>query len=599
MAFALGMAAGPPGWLTLAVGSVVTAGVALAWNQGFGSDFQKAMAENYNPGNVYVSKVLQWGSIINDEYSVYLPVVVGKLFLEYRQEETTDAAAWYRVDKTLATYVYVKNGSATSPEITINGVRPDWRPEDQAAQIDRLFGEINSFDPKGELALDPDAAKQGWNPTARCFTGDTAILMADGSEKCIRHVEVGDWVLAFQPGNAVAVHGLKPARVTNVFRNGQERVYRIAGSECGTTAGHSFFDGDDGQERPLWQIIERGGSLIDRDGRRHRAKMRDFGNCSEGGRARAFEAGAVLPEQRPSPADSDLATLDRTEALSLPIVWVEDRGEVEAVYNFEVEGLHTYVAGGWRVHNDSFLARELGSSLGSFIGSTLLDVWGVDNIGARLAVGAVTSSLGAWIGDTLYHGLNDQPISSPVAFFNNFGGSLIASAVNLGGAALGRALLGAIGLQNDPIASNLTSIFGGDVGAAWRRRDRASDRARHRLELPGGQSAVRRQVGQWHDHRRLRRRRGAQVQPGRRRRQLIGGHWQRGCGVHRQLRGVEACVGAVQRGEPAVGGAGLVDRRHDRVDRRQPAGGVAGFIGSALGIQEVGMVTRASASPGR
>jgi YD repeat-containing protein len=34
-------------------------------------------------------------------------------------------------------------------------------------------------------------------------------------------------------------------------------------------------------------------------------------------------------------------------------VWVEDRGEVDTVYNFEVEELHTYVAAGWRVHNDS------------------------------------------------------------------------------------------------------------------------------------------------------------------------------------------------------------------------------------------------------
>ncbi len=88
-------------------------------------------------------------------------------------------------------------------------------------------------------------------------------------------------------------------------------------------------------------------------------------------------------------------------------------------------------------------------------------MWGVDNIAVRLAVGAVTSRAGGWIGESLYHVLNSEEITNPLTLFNNIGGSLITSAVNLGGAALGRALLGAIGLQNDPLANGLASIFGG------------------------------------------------------------------------------------------------------------------------------------------
>ena len=48
-----------------------------------------------------------------------------------------------------------------------------------------------------------------------------------------------------------------------------------------------------------------------------------------------------------------------------------------------------------------------------------------------------------------------------MSLFSNIGGSLITSAVNMGGAALGRALVGAIGLQSDPLANGLASIFGG------------------------------------------------------------------------------------------------------------------------------------------
>lgn len=57
----------------------------------------------------------------------------------------------------------------------------------------------------------------------RCLHGDTNILMADGTTKKIKNIQVGDEVISFNK------HGMsEPKKVTNVFNNGVKKVNRYS-----------------------------------------------------------------------------------------------------------------------------------------------------------------------------------------------------------------------------------------------------------------------------------------------------------------------------------------------------------------------------------
>ena len=236
----------------------------------------------------------------------------------------------------------------------------------------------------------------------RCFVAGTPVLTLDGRELPIEQVQPGSWVMSFDQFKSQGTGELHPARVVRTFSLPGQRIWRLGSAQVGVTPGHAYIDGEDGQDRPLWQIVVRGGSLIDAGGRRQRVKFRNNYIQTDVVRPLNFLRSDASTELDGAVGiRGNLALAIPVSADELPVVWVEDRGETETVYNFEVEGLHTYVAGGWRVHNDSVEANQLGSSLGSFIGGTLLDIWGVDNIAVRLGVGAVTSSLGGWIGESI------------------------------------------------------------------------------------------------------------------------------------------------------------------------------------------------------
>ena len=68
------------------------------------------------------------------------------------------------------------------------------------------------------------------------------------------------------------------------------------------------------------------------------------------------------------------------------------------VYNFTVEGLHTYVAGDYRVHNNSFediaLAGSIGSSLGRFAAQQITSLF-TDNVAVNIVAGALGGTIGA------------------------------------------------------------------------------------------------------------------------------------------------------------------------------------------------------------
>lgn len=327
----------------------------------------------------------------------------------YRQGETPDANN--EVPYRIVTDEYPPPG-ATSQSITRREYRDTWAD-----------GERES-----KFLLHP-----------KCFIAGTPILMADGTEKPIEQILIGDRVLAFKPIGKDATRPLVAATVTRTFARERQRIWRLGDDALGVTPGHVFFDGDDGQERQLWLIAARGGSLIDSHGRKHRVQMRrltESWHLAEAPAAHLSQPSAsrihVDAAMHDAPSHELLFDEEEPHVDQRSTVYISDLGEVQTVYNFEVDDFHTYVAGGWRTHNDSEDGRELGAALGSYIGSTLLSIWGVDNVAVKIGVGAVTTRLGAWIGESLYHGLAGEPISNPLTFFNNFGGSLITSAVTLG-----------------------------------------------------------------------------------------------------------------------------------------------------------------------
>ncbi|MCR4377239.1 MAG: tandem-95 repeat protein, partial [Rhodospirillales bacterium] len=130
-----------------------------------------------------------------------------------------------------------------------------------------------------------------------CFEGATPVLMANGSEKPIAEIEVGDSVMAFD-----GCGELEPRRVSHLYRHEDREIVEMLGGGPRLTPMHRFLT--ENEEYQAILAVERGARLVRGDGR-----------------------------------------VVRFEGLK-PVAGRH------AVYNFTVEGLHTYVAGGYRVHNN-------------------------------------------------------------------------------------------------------------------------------------------------------------------------------------------------------------------------------------------------------
>lgn len=175
--------------------------------------------------------------------------------------------------------------------------------------------------------------------SAKCFPADVLVSLPNGNETEISNVRVGDSVLAFDPSLNGGRGDLVPRRVTRVFRNETQEWYRLSWSgrsgpkELVVTPGHHFLD-QFGAFPQIDEMIEAGkatvvlasGELVD-------VVAKKIVYSAE--TAHLFER----------------ATLTRMAAGSNALQSVEVEGW--QTYNFEVEDLHTYVAGGIRVHNIS------------------------------------------------------------------------------------------------------------------------------------------------------------------------------------------------------------------------------------------------------
>lgn len=129
-----------------------------------------------------------------------------------------------------------------------------------------------------------------------CFLAGTPISMADKSQKFIEQIKVGDMVLAYDEENKE----LKPDKVTKVFSHPKEDNYLIINGHLRVT--------------PIHPVLSKG-------------KWRQIGELKVGD------------------------TLTDVNGQDVPIKDIARIQEKIDVYNFETDPYHTYIAGGYIVHN--------------------------------------------------------------------------------------------------------------------------------------------------------------------------------------------------------------------------------------------------------
>lgn len=272
-----------------------------------------------------------------------------------------------------------------------------------ARGVPHAFGPFDRFD----IDLDGTVEKVATViPTSLCFAAGTLVSMADGSQMPIERVQPGDVVLAFDPSENFGRGALVPKRVVRLFQNDTEEWLQLVWHERGqdreltVTPGHRFLDAE-GQFRRIDQIItDPSPTVVLADGSLVQVNAKRI-VWSEQTRHLFEEAEAVAMA-----AGDGLAHYGRGAWRS---------------YNFEVEDLHTYVAGGVRVHNDSQATIDLAGSLGRAFGTQLGLALTADEsqfvrLAAGTALGVVSQNLAEVITDTGFHLFDGSQL--------NFGASL-------------------------------------------------------------------------------------------------------------------------------------------------------------------------------
>lgn len=192
----------------------------------------------------------------------------------------------------------------------------------------------------GDLGAYPgDGAHSSPLDDAYCFIAGTKILMADGSERSIEEIVVGDYVSSFNPLVESGRGALVPAKVVRLFKNYSDQLVRLSNGVV-VTPGHHFLSGD-GSFKPISSILSTFDSVVSADGVpcQISGTVENISADHVSGRELYFghvDGGAVAYAQQ-------------------PMGWT--------TYNFEVQTHHTYVAGGMRVHNASISNGTLQDSL--------------------------------------------------------------------------------------------------------------------------------------------------------------------------------------------------------------------------------------------
>ncbi|MBF9232322.1 hypothetical protein [Microvirga alba] len=177
-----------------------------------------------------------------------------------------------------------------------------------------------------------------------CFPAGTKVDMADGSQKSIEQICPGDYVLAFAAKGAQSFN-LKACKVVRLFSGITEKwlVLRFdaprqssadaTSEELVTTPGHRFLT-TNGDFKRIDEILASDAQVVLRDGSVVAVSAKQIVYSEK--TAHLFEE---------AKHDCQISHGNITLDPQVEAGW--------KTYNFEVEDLHTYVANGVRVHNDS------------------------------------------------------------------------------------------------------------------------------------------------------------------------------------------------------------------------------------------------------
>lgn len=228
-----------------------------------------------------------------------------------------------------------------------------------------------------------------------CFGRGTLILMADGTEKPIERVEIGDYVYSFDPDNNIE-SPLVPKKVINVFSRAVQTLFIFG--DVVTTPGHFYLSPEGGFKKISDIFNSERTSIVSRSGAVHELDHYSVRNVS-------FDA--------PSARDSGF----------------EFNEEGYTVYNFEVDEFHTYVAAGFRVHNDSQPLIDISGAIGEALGSSLGRLLSSDPY-AQIAAGTMLGVAGRNLSEIIVDNLIDHggPIN-PIRQLNDLPQDVLNAAI--------------------------------------------------------------------------------------------------------------------------------------------------------------------------
>ncbi|MFC2255161.1 hypothetical protein ACETRX_36990, partial [Labrys portucalensis] len=273
------------------------------------------------------------------------------------------------------------------------------------------------------------------HPDVKCFAFGTPILLASGRWVNIEDIKIGDIVSAFDPSCRKMTTGV----VKRLYRNVTQEFFVLRGGVA-VTRGHLFLN-ELGEYEQIGQIVSRKGSVVRDDGSVEPAIVEEVVIYNDDTRSRYQELGGL------------------SYATSGGIALAPEPQNGWCTYNFEVEGIHAYVAGGYCVHNDSSLAGDL------FAGT--LDAFQALALGGRLiAEDAVIT--------TTAIARNLSRLNIPGAIGAAAAGALDAMSIGLRSAVgalqgMSSGLGGAFGVMGRDISAvttGLANAIGGPIGGA-------------------------------------------------------------------------------------------------------------------------------------
>ncbi len=201
-----------------------------------------------------------------------------------------------------------------------------------------------------------------------CFPRGTSIALPSGSKQ-IEDIIPGDIVLSFLSDERNNLT-LSPARVVRVFRSVTED-WLVLSNKLVVTPGHLFLNEFNKFER-IDSVIQRGGMIVSRHG--------EFEKIT---------AERILYSAQTSHLFEEVIEIAYQTNGSNALLPSIERGW--RAYNFEVEKLHTYIAEGYLVHNDSIDSYNgLVDDLNSLGPQQTVDAY--SQIGAQFGIGAIAAA---------------------------------------------------------------------------------------------------------------------------------------------------------------------------------------------------------------